>query len=72
MAYVGTGSTESEYRDAMIAMRKRELDLAERRYEESKKGAFWKNFATVATVAVPLLTFFGVKEYLAARRRRRT
>ena len=71
MGYIPTGATEEEYRDTMLALRVREVELEELRFEDSKKPDFWKNLGRVATVGIPLLTFFGFKEILAARRRKR-
>jgi hypothetical protein len=68
MGYIAQGLSEDEFRSEYIALRKREVDLAE--YEASK-STFWKTAAQVATVAIPLFTFFGFKEYLGFRRRRR-
>lgn len=68
MGYIPTGLSEEDYRSESIALRTREVELAER---EAGRSTFWKTAAQVATVAIPLFTFLGMKEYLGFRKRRR-
>lgn len=69
MSYLPVGITEEQHREEMLTLRRREVDLGERRYADAKAGKFWKHLATLATIGIPLATFFGVKEYLKRRRK---
>lgn len=70
MSYVPVGITEEESRDAMLDLRRREVSILEKQYADSQKSKTWENLIKAATVVIPLLTFFGVKEYFKSRRRR--
>ena len=60
--YVATGMAEEEYRQRMVEIHTAEL-------KHRKHEAFWSGVIALATVAVPLATFFGVQRWLAASKR---
>lgn len=71
MSYLPTGSTETDARNEMLDLRRREVELAELRYAESKKSRVWENLIRAAGVAIPVLTFFGFQQYFAAQRKKK-
>jgi hypothetical protein len=68
MGYIAQGLTEADYRRKSIEIQRRQIELAER---QALKSTFWKDLATVASAVIPLVTFFGLKEYFAFKRRRK-
>ena len=71
MSYIPTGITTEEREDALLALRRREVELREREFTEKQRTRLWTYLTTFATVGLPILTFLGFKEYFAARRRRK-
>ena len=70
MAYVPTGFSP-EQEEELLLMRRRELELHEKAFAAKAKGKVWSYLSTFASVGMPLLAFFGIKEAFAAKRRRR-
>jgi len=71
MGYLPVGITETDARSAMLDLRRREVELEERRYADSKKSRVWENLIRAAGVAIPVLTFFGFQQYFAAQRKKK-
>ena len=67
--YIATGITEEEHRAQDIAIRREQLIMRERELKQSAKGDFWNAFASVVTVAIPLITFLGLQAMFKVSRK---
>jgi hypothetical protein len=70
MSYTPTGFTP-EQEEELLQLRRREMELREKDYADKGKGKVWDNLKIFVSVGVPLITFFGLKEAFAAKKRRK-
>jgi adenine/guanine phosphoribosyltransferase-like PRPP-binding protein len=58
------GLTEEEERDALLELRRREVELAEHDFAHRRKSAKWDVIATIGTAVIPIATFLGLQRIL--------
>lgn len=74
--HYSVGLTEEEERDAMLALREREVKVSEQRLELEReqakaaaKGRFWDILQAVALAGIPIITFLGWDNFFRKRRK---
>lgn len=70
MSYTPTGWTP-EQEEELLTLRRRELELQEKTYGGQAKSQIWEYLKIFVSVGVPLITFFGLREAFAVKRRKR-
>jgi hypothetical protein len=68
MSYIPAGMSQEDYFERELALREREVIATEK---SVPKKTFWRDAGYFVSAVVPIMTFFGIKEYFAYKRRRK-